>query len=155
MKRHVYTNGDGSVAIVTPAPKVELEKILGPMSDAQYEAHVLSRSIPPDAINVTPIEDVDIPSDREFRDAWKQNNNKVDFDLPKAQNIQLERIRKAREPKFAELDAEFIVALEKNKDTTTIKARKQELRDATEAIKNITPTSIEDIKSAFPPFLRS
>lgn len=47
----------------------------------------------------------------------------------KAVEITKDKIRAYREPKLAELDVEFNRALETGADTTTIVAKKQELRD--------------------------
>lgn len=152
MKKLLYTRpDDGGVTIVIPAAKEKMEEILGPLSDAQYESHVRSRSIPVDAINVVELDESSLP-DREFRNAWKQNGATIDFDLIKAKNIQLERIRLARAPKLDELDKEFMLALEQGDDVkkAEIVAAKQALRDITEPLKSLNPSSIDDIKASFP-----
>ena len=51
-------------------------------------------------------------------------------DMAKAREIHKNNIRKAREPKLAELDVEFQKALETGASTTDIVAKKQALRDA-------------------------
>lgn len=151
----MYTRPDGGVSIVTPVDKAQIEINLNrQLTDEEYEAHVRERSIPVDATNVTTIEDADIPSNREFRDAWKQSDNKIDFDLEKARNIQLERMRVAREPKLAQLDKEFMLAIEKGQDTKTIADAKQKLRDITEPLKTSELKSIDDVISAFPQELK-
>jgi hypothetical protein len=154
MNKLIYTRpDDGGVTIIIPASKSDLEKTRGPLSEAQYEAIVRGKSIPANAINVMEIIDVDIP-DREFRDAWKQNGSAITHDLEKAKNIQLEKIRAAREPKLVALDKEFMLALERGQSTTAIVAQKQALRDITEGLKNLDVKSIDDIKAAFPEELR-
>lgn len=146
----MYTRPDGGVSIVYPVTKEQIEKQLGALTDEQYEAHVRERSIPIDAVNVTEVDDADIPSDREFRDAWKQLDAKIDFDLEKAKAIQLNRVRAAREPKLVELDKQFMFAIERGEDTKEIVAQKQKLRDITEPLKALAPSSIDDIKNGFP-----
>lgn len=152
----MYTRvSDGGVSIIIPNTKEAVEKDLRrQLSDAEFEQHVRDVSIPMDAINVAEVEDINIPSDREFRNAWKQNGGAIDIDLAEAKNIQLDRIRKAREPKLIDLDKEFMLALEKGLDTTIIAAKKQELRDITEPLKNLNPTNIQEIKDAFPQELK-
>lgn len=150
MKKLMYTRPDGGVSIVYPVTKEQIEKQLGALTDEQYEAHVRERSIPIDAVNVTEVDDADIPSDREFRDAWKQLDAKIDFDLEKAKAIQLNRVRAAREPKLVELDKQFMFAIERGEDTKEIVAQKQKLRDITEPLKALAPSSIDDIKNGFP-----
>ena len=51
-------------------------------------------------------------------------------DMAKAREIHKTNIRRAREPKLAELDVEFQKALETGASTTEIVAKKQALRDA-------------------------
>ena len=51
-------------------------------------------------------------------------------DMAKAREIHKNNIRRAREPKLAELDVEFQKALETGASTTDIVAKKQALRDA-------------------------
>jgi hypothetical protein len=83
-----YTRPDGGVSIVHAVPKVQLERLFGPMTDEQYEAHVRTRSIPPDAIDVTKLPvDWTPPEDRTFRDAWKHDKGNVTIDLAKAKAI--------------------------------------------------------------------
>lgn len=86
--KYAYTQADGSVAIVHAVPKEHLERLFGPMTDAQYEAHVLERSIPQDAVDVTKLPvDWSPPEDRTFRDAWKHDKGNVTVDMAKAKAI--------------------------------------------------------------------
>lgn len=149
MKKIAYTNSEGGVSIMVAVPREKVEEILGPMTDEDYEQRIWGR-IPDDATNAVEIDDDAIPRDQEFRNAWKQNGNEIEHDLPKAKEIQLDRIRHAREPKFLALDVEFLQALEKGEDTTSIIAEKQSLRDMTEPLKALEPKSIDDIKNAWP-----
>jgi hypothetical protein len=83
-----YTRPDGGVSIVHAVPKAHLERKLGPLTDAEYEAHVLKRSIPADAIDVTKLPvDWTPPEDRTFRDAWKHDKGNVTVDLVRAKVI--------------------------------------------------------------------
>lgn len=156
MKKIAYTRLDGGVSIVIPAPKEALEKVLGPLTDEQYEAHVRKRSIPTDAINVHDVEDESFLTDREFRDAWISNGSAILHNLEKAKDIQLKRIRLARESKLEVLDKEFMLAIERGDDVAKLKvtADKQTLRDITEPLKALVPISIEDIRAAFPAELK-
>jgi hypothetical protein len=73
-----------------------------------------------------------LPEERLFRDAWSADSEAgvISVDMPMARNIWRERIRRARAPRLAELDADFMKALETGASTATIVAEKQELRDA-------------------------
>jgi hypothetical protein len=154
MNKILYTLNDGVLYIVTPAPKEQIEKVLGRLTEEEYQDHVYKRSIPVGALNITQIEDEGLPTSREFRNAWMWAKDKIDFDLVKAKEIQLTRIREAREPLLENLDIEYMMAIEKGLDTTQIIAQKEVLRNITEPLKVMTPTSIDDIKNAFPEILK-
>jgi hypothetical protein len=86
--KYAFTRTDGGVSIVTAAAKKDLERVLGPLTDEQYKAHVLERSIPADATDVTELPvDWSPPEDRTFRDAWKNDKGNVTVDLAKAKAI--------------------------------------------------------------------
>ena len=68
-------------------------------------------------------------------------------DMAKAREIHKNNIRRAREPKLAELDVEFQKALETGASTTDIVAKKQALRDAP-ADSGITAASDTDALKA-------
>lgn len=153
--RILYTRpADGGLSVVNAATKEMIEKVLGPLTEEEYKAHVWERSIPKDAINAMEIPDDYKLPDREFRNAWKQNGKEVTHDLEKAREIQLEKIRRAREPKFAELDKEFMLGLENGAPSEEIVAKKKILRDITEPLKKAVLTSIDDVKNAFPDMLK-
>ena len=113
MSKIIYTNSDGTVSIIHPTGDVN-DAIKAVPSGLAYEI----------------VEDSAIPSDRSFRNAWKQNSKTIETDMTKAREIHKTNIRNARTPKFTELDVEFQKALETSASTTDIVAKKQALRDA-------------------------
>ena len=137
---------DLGVSIVTAAPKADIEKVLGPLTQEQYEAHVMERSVPADAINPRRITDDAIPANREFRNAWVDVTAaaKVDIDLVKAKEVKLLELRAKRNAELEKLDREFLVALEVGDALGSIRARKQALRDATEHLKALVVSGIDD-----------
>lgn len=139
---------DNGVSIVVAAPKEAIEKVLGPLTQEQYEAHVLERSIPANAINVKRISDEDLPADREFRNAWADitPDTKVNIDLGKAKELKLAEMREKRNKLLEAADKDFMIALERGEDLTELKARKQALRDLTNGLKNLTATGVDDEK---------
>ncbi len=142
----IYTRAeDNGLSIVTAAPKEHLEKVLGPLTDLQYLLEVY-KSIPQNAIKVREVSDADIPTDREFRDAWCDTTDlpSIDIDNQKAKNIALERMRKKRNDALDLLDKTAIQALEDGVDITAIKIRKQALRDATEPLKALEVSGVND-----------
>lgn len=78
------------------------------------------------------IDDSEIPEDRTFRDAWK-DDSKIFVDMQKAREIHKANLRKARRPLLVSLDFKFMRALEAGdtKKQAEIAAQKQALRDVT------------------------
>lgn len=145
----MYTDKDtGILAIVVGAPKAHIERTLGKfLTDKEYDQMVLN-TVPADALNVKEIQDEDVPSDRQFRDAWVDvtPDNKVNIDLNKAKAIQLDRLRKARNEALLTLDPLYIRALEqgdveKQKDVID---QKNALRGATDALKALGTEGVDD-----------
>ena len=130
MSRIIYTKSDGTVSIITPA---------GDVNDAIKDV--------PSGLSYEIVEDSAIPTDRSFRNAWKQNSKTIETDMTKAKEIHKDKIRIARTPKLAELDIEFQRALETSADTSTIVAKKQVLRDAPSASGISTAASEADLKA--------
>ena len=130
MSRIIYTKSDGTVSIITPA---------GDVNDAIKDV--------PSGLSYEIVEDSAIPTDRSFRNAWKQNSKTIETDMTKAKEIHKTNIRTARVPKLAELDIEFQRALETSADTSTIVAKKQVLRDAPSASGISTAASEADLKA--------
>ena len=76
--------------------------------------------------------DYKMPTERTFREAWFADTGRgvIDIDMATARQIWRNKIREARIPELARLDAEFMKALETSADTSSIVAQKQALRDA-------------------------
>lgn len=93
-----------------------------------------------------------IPPQDEFRNSWTLQGEDIVYDLEKARDLQLDRIRIAREPKLAALDIQYQIADEKDDadQKKAIAAEKQELRDITEPLKTKELSSIDDVKAEFP-----
>jgi|TARA_R100001460_G_scaffold96832_1_gene139253 hypothetical protein len=71
----------------------------------------------------------------------------ITVDITKAKNIWKEKIRKAREPKLAALDVEFMKAQEAGSNTSTIVAKKKELRDFPAQVDS--KTTVDEIKAVW------
>ena len=130
MSKIIYTNSDGTVSIINPT---------GDVNDAIKDV--------PSGLSYEIVEDSAIPTDRSFRNAWKQNSKTIETDITKAKEIHKTNIRTARVPKLAELDIEFQKALETSSSTTDIVAKKQALRDAPAASGISTAASEADLKA--------
>ena len=125
MSRIIYTNSDGTVAILQP-----ILTEINPNTGNPFTIEEIAAKDVPSGTSYEIVDDSQIPSDRSFRDAWKQNSKTIETDMAKAKEIHKANIRNARIPKLAELDIEFQQALETSVSTTDIVSKKQALRDA-------------------------
>lgn len=137
---------DNGVSIVIAVPKEDIERVLGPLTQTQYEAHIIERSIPDNALNVKLISEEDLPADRKFRNAWVDvtPDTKVNIDLARAKELKLEEMRQKRNVLLDKEDKNYMVALERGEDPDSIKSRKQALRDATNPLKALVVEGVDD-----------
>lgn len=145
MKKIIYTRpDDGGVSIVCPASIDDLRRLekFKDMTQAEYEAHVWERSVPADAINPQYLDDKDLPEDRYFRNAWKQDDKKAVVDMDQAKEIHMEQIRKARNKALKALDIETMKGID-------VQAEKQVLRDLPDNF-DLTATTPEELKALWP-----
>lgn len=96
-KRILYTNEQGGLSIVVPAPGCTLEQAIAAVPKlTSYEI----------------VDVADIPPDRTFRDAWLHDTTpapqKVAIDMPKAKTITHDRRRVKRAVEFAPHDETII-----------------------------------------------
>ena len=126
MKLVAYNDATGKLHIVTPAyGKVP------DMSDDQLLDLVKDKDVPGDAVGVRVIDHTEVPTDRTFREAWKDTGSSVEVDMDKARPIHLDRLRAIRNRKLKDLDAEYLRADEANdgQGKRRIARKKQALRD--------------------------
>jgi len=82
-------------------------------------------------------EDIEVPEDRTFRDAWKLQGSKIIVDGVKAMDIHLNRVRKLRNKKLEELDKEQLRYLSNPEKLKEVEDKKQMLRDLPQNITNL------------------
>lgn len=95
-----------------------------------------------------------IPLTRVFRRAWTYQEGQLVVDLEMAKGIQRDRWRAARTPKLAQLDLDYMRALETN-DTVKmaeIVVQKQALRDVTTT--DLSGITVAELESIWPEILR-
>ena len=109
-KRIIYTNEEGGLSVVVPAPKSKLT------------VEQIAEKDVPSGVDYKIVDIDKIPEDRYFRDAWKKTSTGVGVDLPKAREVKMDKIRRVRNEKLKELDLETM----KGND---VQAEKQVLRD--------------------------
>lgn len=127
----VFTRPDGGTSIMNPAPQVHLARVMpqvADMTEQEYVEFIRDRDVPKDAANIRIVEDAEIPADRTFRNALK---NDLTHDIDKCVEITKERLRFDRAPLLADLDTQFIIALREGKQTAPNEAERQRLLDIT------------------------
>ncbi len=139
MKKIVYNNPEtGGISIVIPNEdkKVAERALKRPLTDEEYEQHVIERSVPK-GVKFRFVEDSDIPESREFRNAWvdKSKESCIDICCEKAQQIVLENLRRKREPLLLEQDKKMMIALREGTKLDKINEETQKLLDLTEPVK--------------------
>lgn len=109
----LYPTATG-VAIITPT---------GELSIGAVAAKDVPAGVPYRIVN-----DDEVPSDRTFRNAWKDD---LTVDMQKAAEITKDRLRAERAPLLEAQDVAFQRAMEDGADTAAIVAEKKRLRDIT------------------------
>lgn len=115
--RIIYTNPDGSLAVIIPTGELTLAEVIAKDVPAGVVASVVDAS--------------QLPAERDFRGAWEHGLTGISVSLPKAREITKARLRNEREPLLAAQDIAFQRAFEENADTAAIVAEKKRLRDIT------------------------
>jgi len=131
--RFAYTRPDGGLSIINAVPKERVELVIGELTDDEYRAHIIDRSIPPDATDVHELPDDWQPPDidRTFRNAWRKSGLSFSVEMAHAREIHRDKMRRARKPMLNALDVQFMRAMEQGQATKTIVDQKQALRDVT------------------------
>jgi len=118
-KRILFTNAEGGVSIVVPAPGATLEQCV---------------SAVPAGVSYEVVDVTDVPYDRTFRNAWKHDTStspeKVAVYMPKAQAITHEKRRAKRAAEFAPLDVEATIPSK----AAAAEAARQAIRDKFDAV---------------------
>jgi len=128
----IYNQDNGTVAIIRPT-----EEALAAMTIEQIAAKDVPAGVPFQIVDAATI-----PSDRAFRNAWKED---LTVDMPKAQGITKERLRVERAPLLTALDVQYQRAQEDGRDTTIIISEKQRLRDVTKLADKAT--TLDELKA--------
>jgi hypothetical protein len=94
-KRVIWTNPDGTVSVLVPAPGVP---------EALWR-----KDVPAEATDAEEVEVNDIPADRTFRNAWKKEGKQCKVDLLKAKEECHCKRRAKRDEEFLPLDREVTI----------------------------------------------
>jgi hypothetical protein len=103
-KRILYTNAEGGLSVVIPAPADQRPG----ESEADFLARVALLAVPEGvAFEIVPV--AVIPSDRTFRNAWRASGKTVVHDMPAAREIAHTMRRAARDKEMAPLDIQATI----------------------------------------------
>ena len=96
--------------------------------------------------DVRDVASLTLPTDRTFRDAWVYGDAEVvEVDMPKAQEIFKDNLRRERKPLLEALDVEYMKAMERGEDTASIVAQKVALRDITDDARIASATTPDQL----------
>lgn len=146
MKKVIYSRPDGTLCVFNPAPQAQLKD----ETEEEFLARVIKRAVPGDAVGVRIVEHTEIPTDRYFRNAWKDSGSAITIDMPKARAVHRDKLRWLRKPKLEALDVEALRNITNSAKLAEIEARKQELRDATAFPAIDTAATPDALKLAVP-----
>jgi hypothetical protein len=139
MKRIVYTDLDGNLCVIIPAPS--WTGTIKELADKDV----------PQGLNYKIVNENDIPSDRTFRGAWVLNAGVISHDMKKAKEIKRNMIREERKLKFTALDNEINKELVKaittgdNSLIVELEGKRKVLRDAPAMPEIESAETIEDL----------
>lgn len=102
MKRIIYTRPDGGVSITVPA----LNARLVAETEDEFVTRIRTKDVPVDASDVQIVEEAAVPSDRTFRNAWRQTTGTISVVMSLAREIHAERIAIAQATELAHLKVE-------------------------------------------------
>jgi hypothetical protein len=125
----IYPTETG-VAIIHPTGELSIEEVA---------AKDMPAGVPYRIVN-----DDEVPSDRTFRNAWKDEGG-IKVDMGKAKDLTKNRLRAERKPLLEAQDVAFQRALESGADTSAIVSEKQRLRDVTKQVDALT--SLDELKA--------
>jgi hypothetical protein len=132
------TYADGGVAVIAfvtvsyrPDGAVHWEREASP-ENIDAECAKISQVLPSPIVSWRVIADADVPTARDYRNAWIDTGNAVGHDMPRARELHRVKLRREREPRLAALDVEYQRADEREDRTEKrrLAALKQALRDA-------------------------
>jgi len=123
----IFTNKNGGVSVCVPTGEISIEAVQ--TKDTPVGSLIVNTS--------------DLPTDKDFFNAWELADGVVTVSFPKAVEITKKRLRAERTPLLAAQDVAFQRAQESGADTTAIVAEKQRLRDITK----ITATTLDELRA--------
>jgi hypothetical protein len=113
-QRIIYSNTDGTVAVIVPTGELPIEQVAAKDVPAGLAYEIVTTD--------------EVPSDRTFRDAWVMGDCCIDHDIDKCKAIGHDKRRAARAEEFAPLD-EVIAKQIPGVDAIAAEEARQVIRD--------------------------
>ena len=88
-----------------------------------------------------------VPADRTFRGAWQFNGDAVEVDMTNALAIHKDNLRAERAPRLADLDVQYMKALEAGTGAAEIASEKETLRNITDDARLAAATTPDELKA--------
>ena len=88
-----------------------------------------------------------VPTDRTFRGAWQFNGDAIEVDMAAAVAIHKDNLRAERKPRLADLDVQYMKALEAGSGAAEIATQKQTLRDITNDARIAAAATPDELKA--------
>ena len=120
-QRIIYTNTDGTVAVIVPTGELPIEEVAAKDVPAGLAYEIVTAD--------------EVPSDRTFRGAWVMGDCCIDHDLDKCKAIGHDKRRAARAEEFAPYD-EVIAKQIPGVDAAEAEAARQAIRDKYAAVQD-------------------
>lgn len=133
---------DGSIGVVHPAIE-DLNFVIKRLQETDQMTD-----------NYSIVDKDTLPTDRCFRNAWGHDTTQFNINRPKAELIQLNRLRTLRNKQLSGLDIDLMKALETNDSALiqTISQKKQQLRDMPTTV-DLASVPLADLETYKPTYL--
>lgn len=131
----IYTNEIGGVSVCIPTGKLPIEQVQSKDVPVGLDSYIVRADTLPE-------------SDGDFFNAWEQVNGIVTVNMQKAKEIKRDIIRVDRNARLAQLDIDFMKAVEQGDlvKQQEVAAEKQRLRDITRHPSIDACTTPEELK---------
>lgn len=145
------TEGRGSVLPVGASWKDEAGGwFTRPATDENITLEI-ARAIPEGVTSWRRISPAELPSDREFRNAWRDEGAAIGHDMAKARELRLAKLRRERVGQLEQLDRDWMRAMgqKRSADADDIEAQRQALRDMPTRVQPLLDAAqtVEELKA--------
>lgn len=133
--------------IIIPAPSGRLPK----ESEDDWIARIVAKDVP-SGVAFRVVDRSVIPTDRTYRNAWKDTGGTVTVDLPRARLLHMRRIRHARDRELTKLDALWMRAFSRGQTdlANQIEAKRKTLRQIPQVANLDSKATLAEVHDYWP-----